>query len=143
MLLLVWDRFAMTGLECRIVRDAMPLTDFVGSIPLYTYDKHTAVGRKALALLPGRCSELKSLLSDGVPSERHADVTLMAAFYADAAPIAQRLEWHSGRLLEYVGFQADMFSSGCPTEASTSIVKCVQSNLSTLNQLRRACLLGY
>ena len=141
-LILIWSQFQWMGGEEGIAAEPVPRAEYVAGIPLYTFDKHTAVGKRAISMLPKRCSELGELLAKWVPTERHADVALMAAFYADAAPVSKRLEWFAGKHLEFIGMHADMMSVGCPYEGVVPITECVRRNLETVNELRRGALLS-
>jgi len=66
----------------------------------------------------------------------------MAAFYADAAPVATRLEWSAGPLLQFIGMHADMMSAGCSFEGVTPVLDCVRNNLTKMNELRQSVLMG-
>lgn len=81
---------------------------------------------------------MREVLGRWVPRDRWADVTRMAAFYADGAPVAHRLDWFASDLLEYVGFQADMTAAGYPGAGAQPVLDCARQNLGSLNQLSRA-----
>lgn len=143
MLLLVWSQYDFTGGASGHSKQPLPTAEYIGGIPLYTFDKHTAVGKKAISKLPEHSAELRAVLTRWVPKERWADVTLMAAFYLDAAPVAYRLEWFGSQLLEFVGFNADMVGAGCPMDGAQAVFECVRDNLPLLNELRREALLRH
>jgi hypothetical protein len=142
MLPLLWSWWWHCGAECRVVADDLPEAEFVDGIPLYTFDMHTAVGKRAIAMLPQRNADVRHALAQRVPQDRWADVAMMSCFYADAAPVANRLEWCASRWLEFVGMHADMMSVGCSFEAVGPVLECVRIKLPILNELRRSVLLG-
>ena len=142
MLLLLWSRWDGTKDASGISSDPLPYAEYFAGIPLYTFDKHTAVGKRSLRLLPQQSTELANLLAASVPVGQQADVALMAAFYADAVPLARRFEWSAGRLLEHIGLHADMMAAGCAYETVMPVVNCVRKNICLMNELRRAALKG-
>ncbi|MGI8706487.1 MAG: hypothetical protein ACR2JJ_11995 [Sphingomicrobium sp.] len=141
MLLLVWSQYQFLGGAMGFSRPPVPLAEYVDGLPLYTFDKHTSVGKRAIATLVEECAPLKKALREHVPEPQWKRVAEMAAFYADAAPVAYRLEWDFGPLLSYIGFNADMMSVSCPMEGAQAVFECVRDNLSLLNELRQKALL--
>ncbi|MBA2467423.1 MAG: hypothetical protein H0V46_07465 [Sphingomonas sp.] len=141
-LVMLWSLYDWTGGSVGISLEAERAPEWCGGVPLYTFDKHTALGKRAIGLLPSRCPELSALLTQWVRPEQHADVARMATYYADGAPVARRLEWSFGRSLEFIGMHADMMSVGCPYEGVVPLIECVKQHLGLLNELRRAALAG-
>ena len=137
MLPLLWSRFWQDGLPTKIVDDVIPVPEFVRSIPLYTFDKHTFVGKRAIERFALENDELRATLNRWVAIQRRTEVAGMAAFYTDAAPVAIRLDWATGNLLAKMGFMADMMEAGCPLSGAQSVLECSKSNLDHLNRLRR------
>jgi hypothetical protein len=142
MLPLLWSWWWHCGAECNVVSDDLPEAEFVDGIPLYTFDMHTAVGKRAIAMLTQRNAEVRQVLARWVREDRRTNVALMSCFYADAAPVANRLEWCASRWLEFVGMHADMMFAGCSSEAVDSVTQCVRTKLPILNALRRSILVG-
>lgn len=142
MLLLLWSRLYATGGPSGIADDDLPEPAFVGIVPLYTYDKHTAVGKRAITELARQNANVRGVLANWVPETHWVPVTLMAAFYVDAMPLANRLEWSASSLLETVGTTADMTFAGCRFEGIRPVLETVRDELPTINELRRANLLA-
>ncbi len=141
MLPLLWSAQSREGAPPEIVVDPVPPAEFLGGIPLYTFDKHTRIGKQAISRLANENREVRDLLAEHVPDFVARDVALMAAFYADAMPVSRRHEWGQSRSLEALGLEADMTFAGCPKAGITPIVECIRRNLDHLNDLRRSILL--
>jgi hypothetical protein len=116
----------------------MPASEFYEGIPLYTFDKHTAAGKQAIGKLAHYCLPIRNLLSKRAHRDCWAEVIGVAAFYADAVPVARRLAWPTGSRLGGTGFMADMVAAGCRPDGAVAVLNCVISNLADLNQFRRA-----
>jgi hypothetical protein len=70
-----------------------------------------------------------------VPEGRRRCVANVAAFYADAAPVARRLIWDQSDRLEAFGIVA-----GAPTEGIRPLLEAVRANLGHLNETRAEVL---
>ena len=110
------------------------------STPLYTYDKHTAAGKKAITRFAEECREVRAVLAEHVLITARTTVALMAAFYADAVAISLRLDWPQSRQLEQLGFMADMSCAGCPADEMGPVLHAVRGNLGWLNECRRLAI---
>lgn len=120
--------------RCRI-----PANGTFNGLPLYAFDKHTAVGKKAISTFARGHPAMTSALRPIAIAHR-ASVALMAAFYAEAMPVLSRLEWTHSQRLERLGLQADMHFAGCPPEFTGSVVDAVRTNLPDLDGYRLALL---
>jgi hypothetical protein len=60
----------------------------------------------------------------------------MAAFYADAAPLAFKLSWDGADRLEALGTETDLLKVGVPVEQSGPLIQLFRANLDHLNKLR-------
>jgi len=140
MLPLLWPRFWHDSSASNVVEDELPGVALVDGIPLYTFDKHTAAGKQAIARFADENDQVRSMLDQWATGVRRLDVAAMAAFYADGAPVKQRLNWPTGSLLTHAGFIADMVDAGCPIDGAVPLLHCTRENLSHLNDLRRAVL---
>ena len=139
MLPILWSELSATHVETSVQADEVPTTAFVGGIPLYTFDTHTAVGKRAITIFAQQNPAMVQVLKQ-VPADHRRGVALIAAFYADAVPISRRFLWGESEELERLGFEADMILAGCPVEALFPVLDCVRANLSDLNRTRRAAL---
>jgi len=135
---LIWLGWSVERASSEVVADQMPASEFYEGIPLYTFDKHTAAGKQAIAKLAHHCLPIRNLLSKQAHRDCWAEVIGVAAFYADAAPVAHRLAWPTGSRLAETGFMADMVAAGCRPDGAVAVLNCVISNLADLNQFRRA-----
>jgi hypothetical protein len=140
MLPLLWARLRYDGGASGVIIDQVPLAEFQSGLPLYAFDKHTAVGKRAIPKLLDVCPELLSLLEAGVPRSKWRAVTLMAAFYGDGSPVRQRFDWWSSEHLERIGTFADMMWAGSPYELVPPLLEAVRDQMTCLNGLRRAAL---
>jgi hypothetical protein len=60
----------------------------------------------------------------------------MAAFYADAAPLATKLAWTGADDLEAFGTETDLLLSGVPPEGFAPLLAALRNNLGHLNEVR-------
>ena len=85
-------------------------------VPLYTFDRHTAIGRTAIRRLARESQPVRDALRSA-PSPRVREIASIAAFYADGAPVARRLKWEGAAALEALGVEAEMLRAGAPTDS--------------------------
>jgi hypothetical protein len=122
--------FRPSVVECR-----MPEAAAVDGVPLYTFDKHTAIGRTAIQRLARESQPVRDALRSG-PSSCARQIASIAAFYADGAPVARRLKWEGAAALETLGVEADMLRAGAPPASIGPILAAVRDNLGHLNMIR-------
>jgi hypothetical protein len=60
----------------------------------------------------------------------------MAAFYADAAPLASKLSWEGADQLEALGTEADLLLSGATPEGIEPLLQLFRANVQHLNKVR-------
>jgi hypothetical protein len=119
-----------------VVRCQVPEASAIEGVPLYTFDKHTAIGKVAIQRLARESQPVRDVLRAFAPAERAREVAAMAAFYADAAPVSKRLDWNGAAALEGLGTKADMMRAGALAEGIEPILAVVRDNLGHLNWLR-------
>jgi hypothetical protein len=134
---LVWLEIQRGG-QASISEPTMPETEFINGIPLYAFDKHTRLGKRAIRELIGADTPLKSCLQEFLPKPRWQAAAEMAAFYADAAPVARRLEWSLSHVVEVIGTEADFFKVGVPQRAIRPLQAAMAVALGKLNDIRKA-----
>jgi MgsA AAA+ ATPase C terminal len=106
-----------------VVEAAVPSSPVLNGISMYALDKHTRVGLESIRNLVKYNYEIRKCLERYVaPAQRH-DAAYMAAFYADAAPLASKLLWDGADQLEALGTEADLLKVGVPPEAPSSQAK--------------------
>jgi hypothetical protein len=116
----------------------LPLTSIVAGVPLYGFDKHTSLGKTAIRRWARECAPVRQTLDSFVEETKKPDVACMAAFYADAAPVALRFDWKGSQDLETLGVEADMLGAGSPLVGIAPIMAAARDNLATLNAIRAA-----
>ncbi len=112
----------------------------VGDVPLYALDMHTRLGREAIWRFACENDSARTCLERFVPASRRRRAVHVAAFYADAAPIARRLMWGQSRSLETFGTKRDLLFAGVPAEGIGPLLEAVRANLGHLNELRAQIL---
>lgn len=136
---LLWSAFSQSASSEITYRHVLP-TMMINGIPSYTFDKHTAVGQRAIAQFARENRAVREALAEHISQTCRTEVALMAAFYTDAMPVRRRLIWSQSDRLQQMGMVADMVSAGCPYEAIPAITQCVWDNLADLDRLRLANL---
>jgi hypothetical protein len=138
---LLWSVVSREVAPLTIEDCAVPSAEMIGRLPLYTFDKHTSAGKQAITLFAQENREVREVLSRHVPQIAAREVALIAAFYADAMPVARRLNWSQSHSLEALGLKADMGGAGCPESGITLVMESVIRNLDHLNDVRRRLVL--
>lgn len=141
MLPILWSELSTNSAETSVRTEKVPGTAFIDGIPLYTFDMHTAVGKRAITKFAQVNPEIIQVL-EPVPVGCRRQVALMAAFYADAVPISRRFLWEQTYKLEQLGSEADMALAGCYGQAQSGVLQCVSANLADLDQKRSEQLRG-
>ena len=114
----------------------MPVAKIVDDVPMYALDKHTRLGREAIRRFASENDEVRETLARYVPAARRNDAAYMAAFYADAAPLATKLVWNGADDLEAFGTETDLLLSGVPPEGFAPLLAALRNNLGHLNEVR-------
>lgn len=109
-------------------------------LPLYSLDKHTRIGKRAVARLLLEDKDFESSLLEMVPSYRLRSVAEMAAYYADAVPTAPQLQWSQTSALVTLGRQADFVKAGANLTHVEDILRTMNCHLSELNKIRARLL---
>jgi hypothetical protein len=134
---LIW--VAAQPIEAQKVSDGtVPESELVAGIPLYALDKHTLLGKRAIRELIRVGSDFRACLQALVPQQSWQAAAEMAAFYADAAPLARRLDWPLSQSLEALGTEADFAKVGVPLTAIRPLRAAMAASLGHLNDIRRA-----
>ena len=119
-----------------VVEAAVPGTLVLDGIAMFALDKHTRIGQEAIRSLVKYNSAVREFLERHVtPAQRHK-AAYMAAFYADAAPLASKLSWDGADRLEALGTEADLLKVGVPVEQIGPLLQLFRANLDHLNKLR-------
>lgn len=110
-------------------------------VPLYGLDEHTRLGREAIWRFARENTPLRACLQRFVPETRWRRAANVAAFYADAAPVARRLVWDQSDRLEAFGIERDLLLAGVPQTGIKPLLEAVRANLRHLNQVRAEVLI--
>ena len=114
----------------------VPPLVMAGAVPLYALDEHTRLGREAIWRLACENDAVRTCLERFVPEGRRRRAANVAAFYADAAPLARRLVWAQSESLEAFGIERDLLLAGVAAEGIQPLLEAVRANLGHLNELR-------
>ena len=121
----------------RVTIDArLPRSMMLNGLPMFALDKHTRIGREAIRALVKFNSNIRECLNRYVAPDHTYDAAYMAAFYADAAPLARKLVWQGSEELERLGTEADLFKVGVAREGVIPLLEVFRDNLDHLNKLR-------
>jgi len=90
-----------------IIESEVPVAKIVDGVPMYSLDKHSRLGREAVRRFASENDEMQETLARYVPAARRNDAAYMAAFYADAAPLATKLVWKDADELEAFGTETE------------------------------------
>jgi hypothetical protein len=83
-----------------------------GQVSAQETSRHTAAGKAAIHPLARECSPVRNALVAHVPEYRANEAACMAAFYADATPVAIRFDWNGSADVERLGTESDMMNAG-------------------------------
>ncbi len=119
--------------------DLPPYPDLQGA-PLYAWDKHTHMGRKAIRRLVGAQTSLRHQLLKHLPPRAVIPVTGMAVFHTESALTSRPLVWSHTKALEAAGCQADLMKAGAGASAVGPVLTLINQNLPALNQIRAGLL---
>ncbi len=133
---LVWLT-ANDGQRPTVSENPVPPSPVIDGVPLYALHKHTRLGREAIWRFAQSNEAVGACLERYVPLARRRDAALMAAFYADAAPLSTRLEWAGADRLEAFGTETDLLRSGVSPEGIASLLAIFSANLGPLNEVRQ------
>jgi len=133
---LIWLQ-ATQNRAVSVSNDFVPKTEIVDEIPLYAFDKHTRIGKRATRELVEAETPLQDCLNEFVARHCWQAATEMAAFYADAVPIARRLEWSLSHSVQALGTEADFHKAGVPLVGIKPLRSAMDSTLGKLNDIRR------
>ncbi len=86
-----------------IISPDVPRSSVMDGVPMYAFDKHTRIGREAIRDLIKYNFAIRECLNRFVVPAQRNDAAYMAAFYADAAPLARKLVWRGADELESLG----------------------------------------
>jgi len=116
--------------------DPVPQSRQVAGIPLYAFDKHTRIGKRAIERLIGENKPFRDCLVRFLAKGSPRKAAEIAAFYADATPLMRRLDWAQSDALERLGIQADFIAAGLRLEGIGPVREAMRAALGQLNDIR-------
>jgi hypothetical protein len=132
---LVWLA-ANEAQEPTTVHRDVPRSSVIDGVPNYALDKHTRTGRETIRELIKYNSEIRKCLEQYVARPQRNDAAYMAAFYADAAPLARNLVWWGGDELEALGTEADLLKVGVSPDGIAPLLRVFRENVQHLDKIR-------
>jgi len=132
---LIWLAANDAQVPCAL-RAEVPSSSVLDGIPMYALDKHTRIGQEAIRTLVKYNCELRECLERYVAPAQRNGAAYMAAFYADAAPLASKLLWDGADQLEALGTEADLLKVGVLAEGIQPLLRLFRENVEHLNKVR-------
>jgi len=127
---------AHDGQTPTVVEAAVPSSSVLDGISMVALDKHTRIGQEAIRSLVKYNSAIREFLERHVAPAQRNKAAYMAAFYADAAPLASKLSWDGADRLEALGTETDLLKVGVPVEQMGPLLRLFWANVGHLNKLR-------
>lgn len=131
---------ATDGEDAAVQEIDLPSYPDLQGAPLYAWDKHTDLGRKAISRLAGAQTSLRHQLLKHLPPRAVIPVAGMAVFHTESARTARTLVWSRTETLEAAGCQADLMKAGAEASAIGPVLALISQNLPGLNQIRAELL---
>jgi hypothetical protein len=132
---LIWLELQRSG-PISVRSDPVPETKTIAGVPLYAFDKHTRLGKRAIERLIGENKPLRDCIVGFLAQGSPKKAAEIAAFYADAAPVARRLVWAQSDSLERLGIEADFLAAGLRLEGIEPVQAAMNAALEQLNEIR-------
>jgi hypothetical protein len=132
---LVWLEVQRSG-SATIRSDPVPQTKTIAGVPLYAFDTHTRTGKRAIERLIGENKPFRDCLVRFLAKGSPRKAAEIAAFYADGAPVARRLDWAQSDSLERLGIEADFMAAGLQLDGIGPVREAMTAALDQLNEIR-------
>ena len=139
MLPLLW--LTAAGGETGLVDLPLAPSILVSGVPLYALDKHTRLGRQALARFARESAEIAQFLSAHRLSFSGGALGV-AVFYAEGALTRPTLRWRQSAELTAIGVAADFHGVNVPAGVGETLVWLVRAHIVHLNAIRTRLLCG-
>jgi hypothetical protein len=135
---LLW--LAAAGSETELVDAPLAPSSLISGVPLYALDKHTRLGRQAIARFARENAEIKRFMTERGCSSGDDGALRMAVFYADGALTRPTLQWRRSAELTATGAAADFLSVNVAAEVGAELVQLVAAHIADLNAIRSQLL---
>jgi hypothetical protein len=132
---LIWLEVQRSG-PISVRSDPRPETKTIAGVPLYAFDKHTRLGKRAIERLLSENKPFRDCIVRFLVKGSPRKAAEIAAFYADAARVARRLDWAQSDSLERLGIEADFIEAGLRLEGIGPVREAMKAALEPLNEIR-------
>jgi hypothetical protein len=132
---LIWLEVQRSG-SARVRSDPIPQTKTIAGVPLYAFDTHTRIGKRAIERLIGENKPFRDCLVRFLAKGSPRKAAEIAAFYADGAPVSRRLDWAQSDSLQRLGIEADFLAAGLRLEGIGPVREAMNAALDQLNEIR-------
>ena len=132
---LVWLELQRSG-PASIRSDPLPQTRAIAGVPLYAFDTHTRIGKRAIERLISENKPLRDCIVRFLAKGSPRKAAEIAAFYADGAPVSRRLDWAQSESLERLGIEADFDAAGLRRDGIGPVREAMNAALDQLNEIR-------
>jgi hypothetical protein len=132
---LIWLEVQRGG-PASLRNDPVPSARTIAGVPLYAFDKHTRLGKRAIERLVRENKSIRDCIIRFLAKGSPIKAAEIAAFYADAAPVARRLDWTRSDALEKLGMEADFIAAGLRLEGIAPVRETMDGALEQLNEIR-------
>lgn len=119
-----------------VEQDGLPEPVLIQGWPDFSYDMHTRLGRRALALFSDRCTALRQMLDQHLPVSAHADLIGHLVFRAEGHVVDRRLAYPGAGPILHDAEEAHIMFNGFPENLATDALEVVQTSLALLHQCR-------
>src|SRR5262249_38646830 len=116
--------------------DPVPQTRAIAGVPLYAFDTHTRIGKRAIERLISENKPLRNCIVRFLAKGSPRKAAEIAAFYADGAPVSRRLDWAQSESLGRLGSGADCTAAGVRLDGIGPVRQAMQAALGQLNAIR-------
>ncbi len=132
---LIWLEVQRSG-SAGVRSDPVPQTKATAGVPLYAFDTHTRTGKRAIERLIGESKPFRDCIVRFLAKGSPRKAAEIAAFYADGAPVARRLDWAQSDSLERLGIEADFIAAGLRLDGIGPVREAMNAALDQLNDIR-------
>ena len=132
---LVWLELQRSG-PAGIRSNPVPQTRAIAGVPLYAFDTHTRIGKRAIERLISENKPFRDCLVQFLAKGSPRKPAESAAFYADGAPVSRRLDWAQSDSLERLGIEADFDAAGLRRDGIGPVRDAMNTALHQLNEIR-------
>jgi hypothetical protein len=132
---LTWLEVQRAGVA-RVREARAPRSAIVAGLPLYGFDEHTRLGKRAINRLVNENGSIRACLAQYVPKRRWTAAAQHAAFYAESSFVSRRLDWPQSGPLEALGIESELSTAEVPPAGIEPLLAVMRGALDQLNEIR-------